>query len=154
MRRRGQTLAVAPLLALVAACGGGQTDTSPTPAVDIAAAEATVSGTDLGMEIPADITARAGDRFYAEFSAEQVGLLDHDVLIWIAADAETMERIRSNPLRQSLVASAEGREVFLDDPVLGGAASFSSVLSLPYLLDELVPRLAAAADGDPATPTD
>ena len=110
--------------------------------------------TDLGMEIPADINSRAGDRFYAEFSAEQVGLLDHDVLVWIAADAETMDRIRSSPLRQSLVAASEGREVFLDDPILGGAASFGSVLSLPYVLDELVPRLAAAADGDPATPTD
>jgi hypothetical protein len=28
------------------------------------------------------------------------------------------------------------------------------VLSMPTLLKELVPRLAAAADGDPATPTD
>ncbi len=37
------------------------------------------------------------------------------------------------------------------DP-LGGATSFVSVLSLPFLIDELVPRLAAAVDGDPATP--
>ena len=37
-----------------------------------------------------------------------------------------------------------------DDP-LGGATSFVSVLSLPYLLDGLVPMLAAAVDGDPAT---
>ena len=37
-----------------------------------------------------------------------------------------------------------------DDP-LGGATSFVSVLSLPYLLDGLVPMLSAAVDGDPAT---
>ena len=34
------------------------------------------------------------------------------------------------------------------------ATSFPSVLSMPLLMKELVPRLAAAADGDPATPTD
>jgi iron complex transport system substrate-binding protein len=34
------------------------------------------------------------------------------------------------------------------------ATSFPSVLSMPTLLEELVPRLAAAADGDPTTSTD
>jgi iron complex transport system substrate-binding protein len=33
------------------------------------------------------------------------------------------------------------------------APSFVTVLSLPYLLDQLVPRLAAAVDGDPSTAT-
>jgi iron complex transport system substrate-binding protein len=110
--------------------------------------------TDLGMVIPVDINERAGDRFYAEFSAEQVELLDHDALIWIASDETTMERIRASPLRQRTTAAAEGREIFLDDAELGGAASFSSVLSLPFVLEQLVPRLAAALDGDPATSTD
>lgn len=34
---------------------------------------------------------------------------------------------------------------------LNGAMSFSSPLSIPYLLDGLVPELSAAVDGDPAT---
>ena len=34
------------------------------------------------------------------------------------------------------------------------ATSFVSVLSMPTLMKELVPRLAAAADGDPSTSTD
>ena len=34
------------------------------------------------------------------------------------------------------------------------ATSFVSVLSMPTLMKELAPRLAAAADGDPATSTD
>jgi iron complex transport system substrate-binding protein len=47
---------------------------------------------------------------------------------------------------------AEGREVFLlNGGELGGATSFISVLSIPYLMDDLVPRLAAAVDGNPAT---
>jgi len=36
--------------------------------------------------------------------------------------------------------------------VLYGALSFSTVLSLPYAVDHLVPLLAAAIDGDPSTP--
>ena len=47
----------------------------------------------------------------------------------------------------------EGREVFVDsfNSTLGGATSFVTVLSLPYLLDGLTPMLAAAIDGDSAT---
>lgn len=36
------------------------------------------------------------------------------------------------------------------DP-LGGATSFVTALSLPFLLDGLVPMLADAVDGDPTT---
>jgi iron complex transport system substrate-binding protein len=34
---------------------------------------------------------------------------------------------------------------------VAAALGFGSPLSLPYLLDTVVPALAAAADGDPAT---
>ena len=34
---------------------------------------------------------------------------------------------------------------------VSAALGFGSPLSLPYLLDQLVPALAAAADGDPGT---
>ncbi len=40
--------------------------------------------------------------------------------------------------------------VFLEGS-LQDASTFSSVLSLPFLLDEVIPMLAAAVDGDPAT---
>jgi iron complex transport system substrate-binding protein len=108
---------------------------------------------ELGFVTPEEIASRAGDTFYASFSLEEIGLLDADVLVWITSDAAVLDRVRENPLRQQLRAATEGREVFLDDPIVGGAASFSSVLSLPYYLDAIVPRLAAAVDGDPATPT-
>ncbi len=36
---------------------------------------------------------------------------------------------------------------------LDDALQFSTVLSLPFLLDELVPMLEATLDGDPNTPT-
>jgi iron complex transport system substrate-binding protein len=46
----------------------------------------------------------------------------------------------------------ERRHVFIVDPILAGGLALISVLSLPFVLDQLVPKLAAAIDGDPATP--
>jgi iron complex transport system substrate-binding protein len=107
--------------------------------------------TDLGMVIPPEIADLAGDQFYSQFSKEQIGLLDRDLIVWIAGEPGIEDRIRQDPLHGQLRAAAEGREVFLTQ-LEGGAASFSSVISLPYLLESLVPRMAAAIDGDPATP--
>lgn len=106
--------------------------------------------TSLGFEIPQSIVDAAGDLFYSSFSLEQIDLLDNDLLIWIGFDETTEPQIKAHPLRQGLTAFAEGREIFLTE-LEGGAASFSSPLSLPYLLDTLVPKIEAAVDGDPAT---
>lgn len=56
-----------------------------------------------------------------------------------------------NRLYQGLRVAREGRDLFLTDPVLSGALTYSTALSIPYAIDGLVPRLAAAVDGDPAT---
>lgn len=107
--------------------------------------------TSLGFTIPDEIESRAGDQFYVNFSLEEIGLLDADVVVWITGEEGVLEEIKALPLHQQMRAAREGREVFLTDLVLGGAASFSSVLSLPFLLDALVPQMATAIDGDPAT---
>jgi iron complex transport system substrate-binding protein len=105
---------------------------------------------DLGFEVPAEIDELAGDSFYASFSAENIDRLDADLVAWIAATDDVVAQIKASPLRSGLRAAEEGREVFLDVEV-GAAAGFSSPLSLPYVLEELVPRFALAVDGDPAT---
>ena len=104
----------------------------------------------LGFVTPPEFDELAGDLFYSSFSFEEMSRLDRDVLVWISGDADINAKIQANPLRQQLTAVAEGREIFLDQ-MQGGAFSFGSVLSIPYLLDTLVPQLVAAADGDPAT---
>jgi iron complex transport system substrate-binding protein len=106
--------------------------------------------TALGFEIPQAVVDRAGDLFYADSSKEEMTVLDTDVLVWIASTDDEVAQIRSDPLRQQLSAAKEGREVFFDQ-IPGGAAGFSSVLSLPFLLRWIVPQLAATVDGDPAT---
>jgi len=46
----------------------------------------------------------------------------------------------------------EDREVYVKETSdYGNSVSFVTVLSLPYMLDRLVPQPAAAVDGDSAT---
>lgn len=43
--------------------------------------------------------------------------------------------------------------IYLDfEDQLAGAIGFSSPLSLPFAIEQAVPRLVAALDGNPATP--
>lgn len=103
---------------------------------------------DLGFVTPPEYDEIAGDSFYASFSPERIELLDTDVVVWLSSEAAA--EIAASPLRDGLAIASEGREIFVSSEV-GGAFSFASPLSLGYLLDELVPELALAVDGDPAT---
>lgn len=107
----------------------------------------------LGFEVPKPIADLAGDHFFAEISVEQMQLLDADAVVWIDFLEDCAKsRIEADPIYPSLRVAKDGRDMFLRraDP-LQGALSFSTVLSLPYVIDELVPKLAAAVDGDPGT---
>jgi len=123
--------------------------------VETAASTRVAILTALGFVVPPEINDLATDSFYAEISAEQLQLLDRDVVFWELGAAEgTRPLIEGHPVYALLDAAREGRSVFVDDPVLAGALAHADVLSIPYFLDAIVPRLAAAADGDPATSSD
>lgn len=100
--------------------------------------------TDLGFSAPA-VT--------GEIAAENTADLNADVVAVLGA---TQAEFTADPLVANLPAVTENRVVYFG-PFTGdfaGALGFSSPLSLPYALDVAVPRLAAAADGDPATVPD
>lgn len=107
--------------------------------------------TSLGFTLPEGLAEITGAEFGGNLSLERADLLDVDVIVWL--DADEAEGELGGPVYQSLAVHTESREVFLDsyDDPLGGATSFVSVLSLPFLLDGLAPMLAAAVDGDPTT---
>jgi iron complex transport system substrate-binding protein len=105
---------------------------------------------DLGFVTPPEFDELAGDAFFFSVSAEEIGKLDTDVIIWLVGDDLELPTIAAIPTRPSLEAYAEGREI-VTDALLGGAFSFGSPLSLEYLLEHLVPELALAVDGDPST---
>lgn len=107
--------------------------------------------TTLGFTLPEGLAEVTGAEFGGNLSMERADMLDVDVIIWL--DPEAAEGPLGGPLYSSLPVHTEGREVMLESntSALGGATSFVSVLSLPYLIDGLVPQLEAAIDGDPAT---
>jgi iron complex transport system substrate-binding protein len=103
---------------------------------------------DLGMKLPAEIDKIAGDSFFTELSQERFRLIDRDVVVMFGPQKE----IENDDVFGRLKAVEQDRVVYLDlGDQFAGALGFASPLSLPYLLKEGVPQLAAAADGDPAT---
>jgi iron complex transport system substrate-binding protein len=92
-----------------------------------------------------------GAEFGGDLSDEHFDLLDVDVIVWLDAEG-LIEQAPGN--YTALAVHQEEREVFVDsfNSTLGGATSFVTVLSLPYLLEGLTPMLAAAIDGDSETP--
>jgi iron complex transport system substrate-binding protein len=109
--------------------------------------------TDLGFTFPDALRDVGGDDFGGQLSGEKLDLLDVGALVWFANPAPA-EKVRDDRVYRRLKVRTEGRDVYLAEKgTLYEATSFISVLSIPLLVDELVPKLAAAADGDPATET-
>jgi iron complex transport system substrate-binding protein len=110
----------------------------------------------LGFVPVDEISELTAGSFSADLSLERVDLLDVDALVWILDDWEPdLAQLHEEELYRRLDVVAEGREVPVENlGLLGGATTFQTVLSLPSLIDGLVPMLAAAVDGDPATPVE
>lgn len=107
---------------------------------------ALVSG--LGFVIPQEILDLTADQFFFEISQERLEVLDRDVLLWeVFEQREARSSIEANPLYQQLDVAREGRAVFAEDKLLVDAMVAGTVLSLPLVIDRLVPMLAAALDG-------
>lgn len=103
--------------------------------------------TSLGFTVPADFDELAGDNFYADISNERLGMLDeNDVVGWLEIPGNDNAALESQPGYPALRIGQEGRVVDLTQEQ-GVALSFSSVLSLPSLLDELPAELASHLGG-------
>jgi iron complex transport system substrate-binding protein len=107
---------------------------------------------DLGFTYPDALRDVGKDAFGGQVSEERVDLLDQGVALWFANPGPE-KKLVDGPYGK-LKIHTEGRDVFLPEKgELYWATSFPSPLSIPLLVDQLVPRLAAAADGDPSTKT-
>lgn len=106
----------------------------------------------LGFELPEEIAKRAGTKDAAPFSREEFELLDRDLLLWNAGFTPSLRaELADDKVYRKLPAVREGRALIVDDKILSGALTWSTVLSLPYAIDKVAPMLAAAVDGEPAT---
>jgi iron complex transport system substrate-binding protein len=110
--------------------------------------------TDLGFAIPAELDpfVTEADGSQAFIPLEQLSTLDAaDVLIWATEKPEDRAALEAEPVYASLEEVQAGRLVFTDG-LTAGAIYFASPLSLPYVLDRLVPALAGTLSGSgPAT---
>ncbi|GAA0911626.1 iron-siderophore ABC transporter substrate-binding protein [Nonomuraea longicatena] len=107
----------------------------------------------LGLKLPADLDTVIGDKFGASISKERGDLLDQDAIVWTVPDpVKDPAKVRADALYKDLKVAKEARDVYLgENDEFGAAFSQVTVLSLPYVIERLAPRLAAAVDGDPAT---
>jgi iron complex transport system substrate-binding protein len=103
----------------------------------------TVFMTSLGFSLPDDIAELAGDKDGAPISDEQMNLLDRELLVWnIGFEPELRADIEGKPLYPQLDVVKDDRVLFIEDPLVSGALTWATVLSLPYALEHLVPDLA------------
>jgi iron complex transport system substrate-binding protein len=103
--------------------------------------------TDLGFTIPAVL-----DDFATEGQAyiplEQLSVLDEaDVLLWGTEAPGDRAALEAEPLYNRLQAVQDGKLVFTDE-VTAGAIYFTSPLSLPFVLDQIVPAFASTLAGE------
>ncbi len=103
--------------------------------------------TDLGFVVPDEQNELAGDSFYYYLSEERVDVLDTDLLVFLAlqfyegGSQVAREVIDSDPLLTQLNAVIEDRVFFVADEY-DDALQFSTVLSLQFLLDNMLPEIA------------
>jgi iron complex transport system substrate-binding protein len=72
-------------------------------------------------------------------------LIDVDRVLFLTSDAAAAPRVKADKVFSRLAVAKAGHALFLpyEDPPIGAALSFSTVLSLPYAIDQVVSRLAA-----------
>lgn len=98
----------------------------------------------LGMRGVPAFDQVAGDQFYGSVSTEKLSQLDQaDAAVLITSSAAERTAFQSQPGYPGLRLVRENRVVTLDDTE-AAALSFSSVLSLPSVLDSLPQKLDAA----------
>lgn len=108
---------------------------------------------DLGFASPQAVDDLPGSNaFYITLPQENVAPIDTDVIVWVYA-ANLEEALGNIILRKTMRAYREGRELHASYD-LTAALAHSSPLSLTYALDQIVPLIEQAADGDPLTPVD
>ncbi len=104
--------------------------------------------TSLGMTIPPEVDQAAGDSFYVEFSLEQLPTIDRaDVVAWLdVTNGAPESKIENVPGHELLTVFQQDRLLTLTEEQ-GNAMGFSSVLSLPLLLDTVPQQLAEKLGG-------
>ncbi len=103
--------------------------------------------TELGFTMTTGFEDYAPEGSQAEISAENVGLIDADVIVFATEDEKGFDSLQEFGTVGSLPAVKENRAVYTDG-TLAGAVYFDTPLSRAYVLDKLTPMLEQAAAGE------
>ncbi|WP_216827065.1 iron-siderophore ABC transporter substrate-binding protein [Streptomyces globosus] len=101
---------------------------------------------ELGFTLKPEIDTLAKPGFnVVELSAEKLNVLDVDRVVWVTSSTGANDRIKAEPLYRNLKVHQEKRDLFVpyQDPDVGAAFSFNTVLSIPYAITEIEPLLTA-----------
>lgn len=100
--------------------------------------------TDLGLVVPDELDEFVVDGAQAYVPVERIDVLNAaDVLIWGTETDEDQTALEAVPGFSELAAVKAGRSIYTG-AILAGAIDFSSPLSEPFIVTELVPQLADA----------
>ena len=107
--------------------------------------------TDLGFTIPSEIDAYAPEDSsggQANIPVENLDVLNAaDVLIWGTESDDDITALEDEPF-VTAISAMKDKSVVYTDGITAGAIYFTSPLSLPYVIDSLVPALADAVAGN------
>ena len=101
--------------------------------------------TQLGFTVPAKLKEAVGTENVVDLSYERFDVIDVDRLVWLIADPASTDQIKNEALYKNLKVVQEKRDLFVpyDEPPVGAAMSFNTVLSIPYALEQVLPLLSA-----------
>jgi iron complex transport system substrate-binding protein len=98
----------------------------------------------LGFVVAPGIAALPIDQGYiAKISYENLPTVDADLLITLDEGDEASDALYDNPLFRRFRPVLEGHHMRINDKSFAMATSAPSVISIPWMLDRLVPELAA-----------
>ncbi len=105
---------------------------------------------DLGMKNSPSIDAldssKGDGSFFYQLSYENLSKIDTDLLVMYFDKQSSVDAFKADPLVAAMPTIKEGRFAPLVGESYVAATSAPSVLSIPWMLDEYVPQLAAVAE--------
>lgn len=100
--------------------------------------------TEMGFTTSEAYQKALGKENVADLSVERLDVMEADRTVWLGTP-ETEKAMKAEPLYKKTKVHQEKRDLFLpyENPEIGAALSFNTVLSIPYAIDEVVPMLEA-----------
>ena len=107
---------------------------------------------EMGFEVPDQVERLVPEgEFYGSVSAERANTLDSDVLVTYLDSEKQLQQVKDNALLGRIPAVAADKVVALPADGVGVAVTSPTPLSIPVIVDEVVPQIVEASKGSPTS---